>query len=200
MSESIINIRINNHKMIEPIDFDWQFYINNYPDLLKNGINNKYKALQHWNRCGKNEGRIYNQYIGNPVEYINDPISNQYDIISPMTILPSDPQDNISPVTILPDKPTKIRESNIVMNKDNNILPSDPQDIISPATIFPLINPDDILLGNTPKIQESDTDMNNNYWQNTYVFIYNGISDESITCDKDVIMRILPQYKYVCRM
>jgi C1A family cysteine protease len=38
--------------------FDWKFYLNNNPDLIKNGINTPNKALRHWNNFGRNEGRI----------------------------------------------------------------------------------------------------------------------------------------------
>ncbi len=43
--------------------FDWKFYINLYPDLIKAGIDNKIKALDHWNQNGLNEGRSGNKYI-----------------------------------------------------------------------------------------------------------------------------------------
>ncbi|AYV82670.1 MAG: hypothetical protein Hyperionvirus2_38 [Hyperionvirus sp.] len=38
--------------------FNWEIYINNYYDLLAAGINNRVKALAHWNRYGKKERRI----------------------------------------------------------------------------------------------------------------------------------------------
>jgi hypothetical protein len=38
--------------------FDWEFYVNNYEDLRKNGINTYEKALKHWNTYGKYEGRL----------------------------------------------------------------------------------------------------------------------------------------------
>ena len=39
--------------------FDWKFYVNYYPDLLKNGIDDKEKAWKHWIEYGKNENRIF---------------------------------------------------------------------------------------------------------------------------------------------
>jgi len=41
-------------------EFDWKFYIKKYPNLIKNNINNEKKALNHWIKFGKNEGRICN--------------------------------------------------------------------------------------------------------------------------------------------
>jgi len=38
--------------------FDWEFYINNYKDLRDNGINTYEKALNHWNKFGRKEGRV----------------------------------------------------------------------------------------------------------------------------------------------
>jgi len=71
--EKIKNIPINKPSLIEPSDFDWQFYINNYPDLQKNGITNKMKALKHWKYYGKKEGRIYkkNDSISQSVDHID---------------------------------------------------------------------------------------------------------------------------------
>ena len=37
--------------------FDWNFYLNEYPDLRKNGVHTKEQAIHHWNTCGKSEGR-----------------------------------------------------------------------------------------------------------------------------------------------
>ncbi len=38
--------------------FDWVFYVNYYEDLQKAKIDTEEKALKHWNRYGKKEGRI----------------------------------------------------------------------------------------------------------------------------------------------
>ena len=38
--------------------FDWQFYVSHYKDLQRANINTKDKALKHWLRFGKKEGRI----------------------------------------------------------------------------------------------------------------------------------------------
>jgi len=43
-----------------PDNFNWRVYIDNYPDLRKNGIDNEEKAKRHWADYGKKEGRIYN--------------------------------------------------------------------------------------------------------------------------------------------
>ncbi len=43
--------------------FDWKFYINLYPDLIKAGIDNENKALEHWKINGINEGRSCNKFI-----------------------------------------------------------------------------------------------------------------------------------------
>jgi len=40
-------------------DFDWQTYVNNYPDLRAAGIDTKEKAIEHWLKQGKREGRTY---------------------------------------------------------------------------------------------------------------------------------------------
>jgi hypothetical protein len=45
----------NNYK-----NFDWKSYIKQYPDLKNANINTKEKAYLHWNKHGKNEGRIIN--------------------------------------------------------------------------------------------------------------------------------------------
>lgn len=47
---------INNENPIN--EFNWIFYINKYPDLKRNGINNESKALIHWKKFGIKEGRI----------------------------------------------------------------------------------------------------------------------------------------------
>jgi hypothetical protein len=38
--------------------FDWQYYLDKYPDLRLNGITTKQQSLQHWIEHGKKEGRI----------------------------------------------------------------------------------------------------------------------------------------------
>ena len=37
--------------------FDWEFYLDTYPDLRPNGVTDETKAFIHWNRFGRNEGR-----------------------------------------------------------------------------------------------------------------------------------------------
>ena len=38
--------------------FDYKFYLNKYPDLVKAGIRTERLARHHYNIHGKNEGRI----------------------------------------------------------------------------------------------------------------------------------------------
>ena len=44
-------------------DFDWKTYVNNYPDLRAAGINTKEKAIAHWLKQGKREGRTHLKII-----------------------------------------------------------------------------------------------------------------------------------------
>ncbi len=44
-------------------DFNWEFYIKYYKDLIDAGINNESLALEHWNHHGKNEKRYGNIII-----------------------------------------------------------------------------------------------------------------------------------------
>ncbi len=78
--------------IVDKEEFDWETYINNYPDLMNNGINNKEKAIEHWNKYGKNEGRIFikieldedfdwEQYINNYDDLINSGINNKSDAL-----------------------------------------------------------------------------------------------------------------------
>lgn len=39
-------------------NFEWQFYLNHYPDLRKAGINNQKDAYKHWCNHGKTEKRL----------------------------------------------------------------------------------------------------------------------------------------------
>ena len=48
--------------------FDWKYYINKYPDLIKNGINSEDKAKQHWENYGCKEGRKCNQIKSNHLD------------------------------------------------------------------------------------------------------------------------------------
>ena len=41
--------------------FDWEFYLNYYPDLKKQGIDNKNSAKRHYMMFGLKEGRVCNQ-------------------------------------------------------------------------------------------------------------------------------------------
>ena len=42
------------------VDFDWEFYVREYPDLIKAGINTREKAWKHYLTHGKKEGRRIN--------------------------------------------------------------------------------------------------------------------------------------------
>jgi hypothetical protein len=37
--------------------FDWQYYLDKYPDLRKNGIKTEQQTVQHWKTYGGKEGR-----------------------------------------------------------------------------------------------------------------------------------------------
>jgi len=41
------------------MNFDWEYYINKYEDLIPAGINTEQRALDHWNWWGQYEGRRY---------------------------------------------------------------------------------------------------------------------------------------------
>jgi len=49
--------------------FDWKFYIAQYPDLQRAGINTEEKALCHWNKYGKKEKRCCSNNViaDNPI-------------------------------------------------------------------------------------------------------------------------------------
>lgn len=40
-------------------DFDYEFYLRNYNDLIENGVNDKLSSIIHYNSNGIKEGRIY---------------------------------------------------------------------------------------------------------------------------------------------
>jgi len=43
--------------------FDWEYYIEKYPDLAKGGIDNKRKAILHYQKYGEKENRYPNKNI-----------------------------------------------------------------------------------------------------------------------------------------
>jgi hypothetical protein len=67
------------------IVFDWEQYLQNYPELLTYGINTQKKALDHFMNYGKNEGRTSNplinfdwkQYISNYPDLVQGGIDTQ---------------------------------------------------------------------------------------------------------------------------
>lgn len=46
-------------------NFNWKFYLRKYPELKERNIKTKKKAIEHWNRVGKKEGRK-----GTPCEHL----------------------------------------------------------------------------------------------------------------------------------
>uniref|UniRef100_A0A6C0HUC2 Uncharacterized protein n=1 Tax=viral metagenome TaxID=1070528 RepID=A0A6C0HUC2_9ZZZZ len=46
--------------LYEGYEFDWNYYLDNYPDLRENGILTQKDAITHWNNFGKSEGRNFN--------------------------------------------------------------------------------------------------------------------------------------------
>jgi len=60
-------------------DFDWNYYIINNSDLIKNGINNKINAINHWVNYGINEDRKY-RFFNNSENYdLDDELENESD-------------------------------------------------------------------------------------------------------------------------
>jgi len=53
---------MNNNDLL---NFDWEQYLLNYPDLLSSGIDTYEKALNHWNTHGIREGRVINNDLLN---------------------------------------------------------------------------------------------------------------------------------------
>jgi len=59
-----------------PSDFDWEFYINYYPDLQKAGLKTKEDAIAHYLNSGFSEKRIYKNYNNKLFEtIINETLS-----------------------------------------------------------------------------------------------------------------------------
>ena len=54
-------VRENLHRL--PRDFNWEIYINNYDDLIKDGLSTKQDAIEHYLINGRLENRIYNRKI-----------------------------------------------------------------------------------------------------------------------------------------
>jgi hypothetical protein len=53
--------RQNSSPQTKKTEFDWQFYIDFYPDLKSAGINTEQKARKHWLNYGIKEGRLGNK-------------------------------------------------------------------------------------------------------------------------------------------
>lgn len=45
-----------------PLDFDWRAYLEWSADLADNGVTTRSRAIQHYLRHGRNEGRLYKRY------------------------------------------------------------------------------------------------------------------------------------------
>ncbi len=45
-------------QQVQKKSFDWQYYLDKYPDLRINGINTEQQAIQHWKTYGEKEGRV----------------------------------------------------------------------------------------------------------------------------------------------
>jgi hypothetical protein len=48
---------------IDDPDFDFEFYLDNYPDLVEEGIDTQKEAYAHWVTCGKKENRACNRQM-----------------------------------------------------------------------------------------------------------------------------------------
>jgi hypothetical protein len=53
------NLQATNDSL--PSDFDWRTYVGNYKDLREAGIDTKEKAVEHWLKIGRKEGRTYKE-------------------------------------------------------------------------------------------------------------------------------------------
>jgi GR25 family glycosyltransferase involved in LPS biosynthesis len=51
---------LNQRYKVSYNNFNWKFYLNNYPDLLNAGLKTKIQAWTHWNNFGKKELRCCN--------------------------------------------------------------------------------------------------------------------------------------------
>jgi hypothetical protein len=68
-------------EVIEEDNFDWEFYLDIYPDLEQNGIKTKEMAYNHWITFGKKEGRKCNLDSIKKNIYI-EKLENKYNFIS----------------------------------------------------------------------------------------------------------------------
>ena len=60
-------------KPMKKISFDWKFYIETHKDLREAGIDTEEKAIAHWKKFGRREGRIFCSDKKEPVsEEVND--------------------------------------------------------------------------------------------------------------------------------
>jgi hypothetical protein len=48
-------------------EFNWNYYIERYPDLKEAGVNTAEKALRHYQHFGQQEGRVYSHELPEPV-------------------------------------------------------------------------------------------------------------------------------------
>lgn len=59
ISDSFTRDYVNKHKLELPKNFCHKIYIETYPDLIVNGIDNEQKAIEHYLLFGRYENRIY---------------------------------------------------------------------------------------------------------------------------------------------
>lgn len=72
----------NNMDKKLPEDFDWQFYLEQHPDLQQAGLKTKNHAVAHYLFFGKNEDRTYRPITG----FIYDQYANQHNYVDTNTI------------------------------------------------------------------------------------------------------------------
>lgn len=75
-----------------PKDFDWKFYIDTHPDLIKAGIVSEQQAKIHYLRHGKNEGRVFKEIKKDHSIYFkiisnNNPVSHNASLIDKHKII-----------------------------------------------------------------------------------------------------------------
>jgi hypothetical protein len=92
--------KYNNIDEIEMYDmnnFDWKYYIKNNKDLIECNIFSKKDAINHWNKYGKNEKRLFRFNI-NEINKKNDKekLINEFDSDDDSDNISDDDLDNVS--------------------------------------------------------------------------------------------------------